>query len=82
MSDRAEILAPVVPVVFPELSTEQKLAVRESQFQLVALREQADLAIKKAEQNLIDTVRKIATDLKIPEGVNFNFGPLSFSPKP
>ena len=72
---------PVTPARFPELSTEQKLAVREAQFQLTSLREQATNALQQAEKKVVDTVKGIATDLKIPEGAQFNFGPLTFSNK-
>lgn len=67
--------------VHPELSTEHKLAIREAQFILHNIREQAEAEVKKAEQALIATVQSIAKELKVVENAIFNFGPLTFTDK-
>jgi hypothetical protein len=67
--------------VHPELSTEHKLAVREAQFILTNTREQAEAAVKSAEQAVIKVVQEIAKELKVVETAVFNFGPLTFTDK-
>jgi len=68
--------------VYPELSTEQKLAVREAQFVLTSTRESAQAAVTNAEKAYMAAIEKVATDLKItPNTAQFNVTTLLFSDK-
>ena len=71
-----------IATVYPELSTEQRLAVREAQFQLASTRESAQTAVTNAEKAFMAVLEKIATDLKIVPGTaQFNITTLLFSDK-
>jgi hypothetical protein len=72
--------APVT--IYPVLSTEQRLAVREAQVVLTSTRESAQTAIANAEKALMAAIEKVATDLKIkPNTAQINLGTLLFSDK-
>ena len=70
------------PFVYPVLSTEQKLTVREFQFQLVKARDVASKMVKDAETNLVNGVQALANELGLKEipstfdidGLTFNAG--------
>ena len=70
------------PFVYPVLSTEQKLTVREFQFQLVKARDVASKMVKDAETNLVNGVQALANELGLKEipstfdidGLTFNVG--------
>ncbi len=51
--------------VYPELSTEQKLSVREAQFNLDRVRQTALATVQNAEKAVMSVLEKIAADLKI-----------------
>lgn len=53
--------------VYPLLSTEQKLSVRELNFQLVKAKENAANLVKTAETNLMNSIQKLANDLGLQE---------------
>ena len=76
-----EAIEKEVSTVYAELTTEQKLAVREAHYILNTVREQAAAAIKNAEQALVKTVEGLAKELKVGENAVFNFGPLTFTDK-
>ncbi len=68
--------------IYPELSTEQRLAVRDAQFQLTNTRESAQAVVVNAEKAYMATIEKVATDLKIaPNTAQFNVTTLLFSDK-
>ena len=53
--------------VYPLLSMEQKLSVRELNFQLVKAKENAANLVKTAETNLMNSIQKLANDLGLQE---------------
>ena len=53
--------------VYPLLSTEQKLSVRELNFQMVKAKENAANLVKTAETNLMNSIQKLANDLGLQE---------------
>jgi hypothetical protein len=55
------------------LSTEQKFAVREAQFQLNNTKEQAQNAIQSANQNLLNVIEKIASENGLTKDDNAEF---------
>jgi hypothetical protein len=68
--------------VYPELSTEQKLEVRQAQFVLTSTRESAQTAINNAEKALLAVIEKVVTDLKVtPNTAQFNMQTLVLSDK-
>lgn len=68
--------------VYPELSTEQKLTVREAQLNVIRVRETAIATIKNAEQALMTSLDKLATELKINVATStFDLDTLKFSAK-
>ena len=70
------------PREYPTLSSEQKLAIREAQFQLTSTRESAQAAVTNAEKAYMAAIEKVATDLKItPNTAQFNVTTLLFSDK-
>jgi len=58
---------------YQPLSSEQKLKVREVQFQLTQIKEQAAAAIKQVEQNLFNIVQSIGTENGIPKDAKVEF---------
>jgi hypothetical protein len=69
-------------VAYPQLSTEQKLTVRELNYKLVKVREDAANLIKTAETNLVGGVQSIASELGLKDiPCLFNFDTLTFSGK-
>jgi hypothetical protein len=71
-----------IATVYPELSPEQRLAIREAQFQLTSTRESAQAAVTNAEKAYMAAIEKVATDLKIaPNTAQFNVTTLLFSDK-
>ena len=53
--------------VYPLRSAEQKLSVRELNFQLVKAKENAANLVKTAETNLMNSIQKLANDLGLQE---------------
>src|SRR5208282_2308019 len=79
------------PTIFPPPSTEraypvitesEKLAVRDSQFRRTQIREQAQVAIQNADQQLSMTINQLAQKYKIdPKTSDFNMVTLTFVEK-
>jgi hypothetical protein len=68
--------------VYPVLSTEQRLTIREAQFVLTQTRELAQSNISNAEKAYMAAIEKVATDLKIaPNTAQFDVSTLVFSDK-
>lgn len=63
--------------VYPALSTEQKLLVRDLQIGLVTARETAQSLVQQAEAALVDGVKKLAVDMGV-EFKNFDGQTLQF----
>jgi hypothetical protein len=74
----------VMPAHFyPELSTEQKLSVREAQFNLDRVRQTALATVQNAEKAVMSVLEKIAADLKIDVSTaQFGLDTLVFTDKP
>jgi hypothetical protein len=53
---------------YKPLSNEQKYAIREAQFQLTNAKEQAALAVRQAEQNLLTIVEQTAIANGVEKG--------------
>jgi uncharacterized protein len=71
-----------IATVYPELSTEQRLAIRDAQFQLTSTRESAQSAVANAEKAYMAAIEKVAADLKIaPNTAQFDVATLVFSDK-
>ena len=51
--------------VFPQLTNDHKLAVREAQYMLTNTKTQCENALKNAENYLMQTIERIAAELKI-----------------
>jgi hypothetical protein len=68
---------------YKPLTTDQKFAVREAQFQLTNIKEQAQNAIQSANQNLLNVIEKIGIEagLTKDDRVEFNLVTLDFSDK-
>lgn len=66
------------PTGYPELSTEQKLRVRDLQINLVTTKERAANEIKAAEQALLDGVNGVAKELEITTAKGFDLAALKF----
>jgi hypothetical protein len=67
---------------YPALSSEQKLAIRDAQFQLTSTQASAQAAVANAEKAYMAAIEKVATDLKIaPNTAQFNVTTLLFSDK-
>ncbi len=77
-------MEPTVPnAVYPDLSTEQKLRVRNAQFSLTRTREHSARLVSDAEKSLMSALGELATELKIdPNTANFDLDTLKFSAKP
>ena len=58
---------------YKPLSNEQRLAVREAQFQIVALKEQFTNAIKQAEDNLFKIVSAISAENGVSKDAKIKF---------
>lgn len=81
-------VTPAEKKFYPALSTEQRLAVRDLQIDLVVAREQAQADLKATEQRVNDSIKlvqdrllagvqAIGKELGI-EGANFDLGTLKF----
>jgi len=67
---------------YPAITDAEKLAVRDAQFQRTQTREQAQLAVQKADQQLSNTINALAQRYKIdPKVSDFNMITLTFVDK-
>lgn len=69
------------PYVFPELSVEQKFAVREAYYTLAKVREKSAADVKNAEQAVVSVINGLVATLQIPPNSNFDLDTLKFSAK-
>jgi hypothetical protein len=79
----SEVESPVPVAVYPTLTTEQKLAVRDAQFVLQATKETTAKSVESASQSLLKIVADIAVGYGVnPETTLFRQEDLSFVAKP
>ena len=69
--------------VYPVITESEKLAVRDSQFQRTQTREQANVAVRNADQALTNTINALAQKYKIDSKIAvFNMVELRFMDAP
>lgn len=70
-------------VKYPELSTEEKLVVREAGFVLQSTREQAQRSVEAASKNLMDVVTNLGQKYGVDDKTTlFDLAKLAFTAKP
>lgn len=78
-----QLPAAYVPKEYPVITDAERLAVRDSQFQRTQTREQANVAVRNADQALTNTINTLAQKYKIdPKVAVFNMIELRFMDAP